>query len=84
MILISRSEVNQMTAFSSTNFASKSELRRAVAAGLQVVLWAPIAGMPVVTGRARCTGPWPEADVQMRGGWKADVVVRDMRIVAVL
>ena len=73
-----------MTAFSSMNFASKRELKQAVAAGLPVVLWAPIAGMPVVTGRARCTGPWPETGTRMCGGWKADVVVRDMRIVAVL
>ena len=70
-----------MTAFSSTNFSTKRELKQAVAAGLPVVLWAPIAGMPAITGRIRCCGPWqPECG----RGWHADVVVRDMRIVAVL
>lgn len=70
-----------MTAFSSMNFASKRELKQAVAAGLPVVLWAPIAGMPVVTGRARCQGPW---ESERGRSWKADVVVKDMRIVEVL
>lgn len=73
-----------MTAFSSTNFSTKRELKQAVAAGLPVVLWAPIAGMPAITGCVRCCGPWPEVGARMRGGWKADVVVRDMRIVEVL
>ena len=81
MILTARSKVNQMTAFSSMNFTSKSELRRAVAAGLPVVLWAPIAGMPVITGQVRCQGPW---ESERGRSWKADVVVRDMRIVEVL
>ena len=73
-----------MTAFASTNFSSKRELRQAVAAGIPVVLWAPIAGMPAITGRIRCCGPWPDSQVCVRGGWRADVVVKDMRIVEVL
>ena len=48
-----------MTVFSSINFATKTELRRAVAAGVSVVLWSPIAGVPAINGRVRCNGPWP-------------------------
>jgi hypothetical protein len=53
-----------MTVFSSTNFATKGELKRAIAAGLPVILWSPIAGMPAITGCVQCQGPWPGSTPQ--------------------
>ena len=41
------------------NFTTKSELRQAVAAGLPIILYSPVQGMPAITGRVRAEGPWP-------------------------
>ena len=72
-----------MTVFSSVNFANKGELKRAVAAGAPIMLWSPVMEMPAITGKVRCTGPWPETGVRVRCGWKADVTVKDARVVEV-
>ena len=69
--------------FSSLNCKTKSEFRAAVAAGVPIMLWSPIMEMPAITGRARCQGPWPDSEARQRGGWHADVVVKDARIVEV-
>jgi hypothetical protein len=72
-----------MTVFSSMNFSSKGDLKRAVAAGMPIMLWSPVLQMPAITGKVRCTGPWPDSTARLRGGWKADVMVKDARIVEV-
>ena len=65
------------------NFSSKGELKRAVAAGLPVILWSLTMQFPAITGHARIEGPWPDRDARRRGGWRAEVTVRDMQIVEV-
>ena len=58
--------------YASMNFASRSELRKAVEQGLPVVLYSPIQEMPAINGTVRCEGPWPGTrppveDVPARG-----------------
>jgi len=83
------------------NFLSKSQLRQAVQAGLPVILYSPIMGMPAVNNLERVEGPWPGTPVpvevipdskhsnrpkprQRIKPWHAEVLVEDMRIVAVV
>jgi hypothetical protein len=67
--------------FASIDFATKSDFRQAVKAGLPIVAYSPVMGMPAVNGRATVEGPWrPDKTVR---GWKAYVDVKDMRIIKV-
>jgi hypothetical protein len=68
--------------YTSVNFTTKVEFRRAVKAGLPITLYSPALGCPAVRGRAQAEGPWP-GTVGVRR-WRCQVQVKDMRVVAVL
>lgn len=85
--------------YSSVDFATKSDFRRAIRDGLSVVLYSPQLGTPAINGRETVHGPWPAMsrtpkqepligpkERRSRCGataWTAHVEVRDMRVVAV-
>ena len=68
--------------YTSMNFATRSELARAVAEGLPVVVYSPILGTPEFNGRAHVEGPWFKGPGVLT--WKAEVEVKDMHVMRVL
>jgi len=70
--------------YSSCNFLTKSDFRRAVSQGAPVVLYSPILETPAINGLAYVTGPWEKDSLRVQKTWHAKVHVKDMKIVEVV
>lgn len=70
--------------YASTDFHSKREFKRAVAAGAELLLYSPELGTPAINGVETVVGPWfPRVWHGKQKQWSAKVRVQDMRVVEV-